>query len=268
MHRGEALQHAELGRQHRVVAADPAQVVAQEIDDHHVLGPVLGAGQQLRAQPRILLGRAPARPRALDRPRLDLPPPQLQEPLRRRRRDRHLAEVEDRPRTAPGCAAAAAGTAPTRPARPAARPGTAARRWPGRCRRPGCSRPPAAPPPRRPPGRSSTAPRPRPSTSGTAPGSPARPTSPASWSARALRRCMLAAGVASGQPLDRIHARRSTPGRTPAPRRRSRPPGPAAPDRPAPDAAAAPDGARGRSPDSPRPRSGTAPARRRSCASR
>ena len=51
-HVGE-LDAAELG--------DAADVVAAQIDEHHVLGPLLGIGQQLLGQPAVLLvGRAAA----------------------------------------------------------------------------------------------------------------------------------------------------------------------------------------------------------------
>ena len=43
----------------RARPADPPEVVAQDVDDHHVLGPVLGAGQQLGRERPVLLGRLP-----------------------------------------------------------------------------------------------------------------------------------------------------------------------------------------------------------------
>ena len=47
--------------------ADAAEVVAQDVDDHHVLGPVLGAGEELARERPVLLARPAARPGALDR---------------------------------------------------------------------------------------------------------------------------------------------------------------------------------------------------------
>ena len=44
--------------------ADPAQVVAGQVDEHHVLGPLLGVGEQLLGEPDVLLRRRPARPGA------------------------------------------------------------------------------------------------------------------------------------------------------------------------------------------------------------
>src|SRR3712207_7517778 len=65
------LQGAEFGDLDRAVAADAPQVVAHQVDDHHVLGPVLRAPEQLDAQPRVLGRSHPPRTRPLDRPRLD-----------------------------------------------------------------------------------------------------------------------------------------------------------------------------------------------------
>jgi len=52
------LQFAELAHFDRTVLADPAQVVAEQIDDHDVLGPVFGAGKQSVAIGLIFLRRA------------------------------------------------------------------------------------------------------------------------------------------------------------------------------------------------------------------
>ena len=53
--------------------ADPAEVVAAEVDEHHVLGALLRVGEQLGGQRGVLLGRRAARHRAgrrvHDRPR-------------------------------------------------------------------------------------------------------------------------------------------------------------------------------------------------------
>ena len=74
--------------------AHPGEVVPQQIDDHHVFGAVLFAGQQLGLG-RAVGGRiAGARPGALDRPRLDLAVENLQEPFGRSAQDLELARVE------------------------------------------------------------------------------------------------------------------------------------------------------------------------------
>ena len=55
----------------RAGLAHAAEVVAQHVDDHHVLGTVLGAGQQLAGERAVLGAVATARARALDRVRGD-----------------------------------------------------------------------------------------------------------------------------------------------------------------------------------------------------
>ena len=104
----------------RAGLADAAEVVAQDVDDHHVLGAVLGAGQQLAREPAILGAVAAARSRALDRVggdqrrRVD-----REERLRRGRQEGpRPAVLRTGPgpgtrRTAPGRRCAAGGTAAT-----------------------------------------------------------------------------------------------------------------------------------------------------------
>ena len=53
------------------VLADAADVVAAEVDEHHVLGALLLVALQLLGQPHVLVVVAAARPRAGDRMRLD-----------------------------------------------------------------------------------------------------------------------------------------------------------------------------------------------------
>ena len=129
----------------RMVAADPAEIVAQEVDDHDVLGPVLLARQQLARRARAsssgvaprgrvpLIGRVSTRPPRSSRNRsgeaeamADLA--EVEEGRERRRVARAQAEIEIE------------GVDPVA----AARRGSAARGWPGRCRRRGCTRSPAA----------------------------------------------------------------------------------------------------------------------------
>ena len=59
------------GTRTRARLADPAEVVAQDVDDHHVLGLVLGAGEELAGQCPVLVPRPAPRARALDRVRAD-----------------------------------------------------------------------------------------------------------------------------------------------------------------------------------------------------
>ena len=67
LHRGRSLEAEQPGNPDRSGLADPPEVVAQDVDDHHVLGLVLGAGQQLARQRPVLLTRPASRPGALDR---------------------------------------------------------------------------------------------------------------------------------------------------------------------------------------------------------
>ena len=57
-HVAVALDDHHVGDFDRAVAGDAADVVAAQIDEHHVLGPFLGIGQQLVGEPLVfLLGR-------------------------------------------------------------------------------------------------------------------------------------------------------------------------------------------------------------------
>ena len=65
----------ELGNPDAARDAHPPQVVAAQVDQHQVFGPLLLVGQQLVGQPRVLGLGPTARPRAGHRPRLDDPSP-------------------------------------------------------------------------------------------------------------------------------------------------------------------------------------------------
>ena len=73
VHLGIALQPHQLGHLDRTGPADAAQVVAEQVDDHHVLGPVLRIAHQLRRGIRISGGIAMARTGSLDRPGFHAP---------------------------------------------------------------------------------------------------------------------------------------------------------------------------------------------------
>ena len=77
------------------VLADAAEVVAPEIDQHDVLGALLLVALQLLGQAQILLLVPPARPRAGDRMRLDAPPFDAHEHLRRRADDGETAHADE-----------------------------------------------------------------------------------------------------------------------------------------------------------------------------
>ena len=62
----------ELRDAHAAGRAHARQVVAHEVDDHQVLGAILGALGERLTERGIVLGTDTARPRALDRPRLDM----------------------------------------------------------------------------------------------------------------------------------------------------------------------------------------------------
>ncbi len=73
---------------------DAAEIVAQHVDDHDVLGAVLLGRLERGHLARVLLGRAAARGRALHRPGRQRPPVTPEEELRRRGHDRETAEIE------------------------------------------------------------------------------------------------------------------------------------------------------------------------------
>ena len=61
------------GHPYRAGRTDPTDIIAQQIDDHQVLGSVLGRGGQFRGLGRIGHGIAIARPGTLDGFGLHLP---------------------------------------------------------------------------------------------------------------------------------------------------------------------------------------------------
>ena len=83
------------GTLHRAELADPAEIVAAEIDEHHVLGPLLLVPLQLLGRAADRLRRSAARPGAGDRVRLDVPPFHAHQHLRRRPDDRQAAHADE-----------------------------------------------------------------------------------------------------------------------------------------------------------------------------
>src|SRR6266581_3658717 len=69
-------------------------VVASEVDEHHVLGPLLEIRQKFLLELHVLFRAVPAAPRARERPRLEAPPLDLHELLRRRAH--HVAAAAER----------------------------------------------------------------------------------------------------------------------------------------------------------------------------
>ena len=82
MHVGVALQGKQLRYADRAGLAAATQVVAQQVDDHQVLGTILGAADQLIGIGLVVCSAGTARAGALDRSRLHAPPADLQETLR------------------------------------------------------------------------------------------------------------------------------------------------------------------------------------------
>ncbi len=68
MHKLVRLQPAQGRHVHRAIAANAAQVIAQQVHNHDVFRAVLGARQEFAHQPCILGRIRNARPRPLDRP--------------------------------------------------------------------------------------------------------------------------------------------------------------------------------------------------------
>ena len=80
---GETLQGEQLRHGHAAHLAILADVVAQQVHDHQVLGPVLAALQKLGGQGLVLVGVRGAPGRAFDGPGLHLPVVNGDKPLRR-----------------------------------------------------------------------------------------------------------------------------------------------------------------------------------------
>ena len=90
---GVPLEREQLRNAHGAWRADARQVVAHQVDDHQVLGAILGALGQRLAERGVVLRTDAARPRPLDRPRLDTPlRVDVQEALGRRAEHRGIRE--------------------------------------------------------------------------------------------------------------------------------------------------------------------------------
>ena len=76
------------------IFADSAQVVAQQIDDHDVLSPILGAAEKIVGTREILLGKNAARTSAFDRPGFDPAALNFDKPLRRSAGNRTISQVK------------------------------------------------------------------------------------------------------------------------------------------------------------------------------
>ncbi len=97
VHGGETLDTEELRHVERADLGDQGDVVAQEVDDHPVLGLVLRVVGEEMLQLLVLLGRLAARRRTLHRVRLDPAlAVDLEEQFRRARQDDRPAEIDQR----------------------------------------------------------------------------------------------------------------------------------------------------------------------------
>ena len=96
VHGGVALQREQLRHADAARRAHARQVVAHQVHDHQVLGPVLRALGQRLTQRRVVLGTEAARAGALDRPRLDVARRvHVQEPLGRRADDGGVRQLHE-----------------------------------------------------------------------------------------------------------------------------------------------------------------------------
>ena len=94
VHRRMALEPRRAVDAHAAGDADAAEVVALEVDDHHVLGALLGIARQLGGERRVARRVVAARARALDGPGLDPAPAPAEQQLGRVPDDGRVAQVE------------------------------------------------------------------------------------------------------------------------------------------------------------------------------
>ncbi len=80
---------------HRAVLAHPPEVVAAEVDEHHVLGALLLVGEQVGGDLAVLVGVAAARAGAGDRARRDVAPRHRHQRLGRCADDLEVLEVQE-----------------------------------------------------------------------------------------------------------------------------------------------------------------------------
>ena len=96
LHLRESFEPRQFRRLHRAEFAHLAEIVAQQIGDHHQFGEFLRAGLEFVGELRVARRVGVARARALDGPRLDVRAAQAQKLFRRRRRDLEIAAIEER----------------------------------------------------------------------------------------------------------------------------------------------------------------------------
>ncbi len=96
LHMRIPLQPHEFRHAHRAVFADAAQIIAQQIGDHHQLRHFLGAGLEFVGELGVAIRIGRARARAFDRPRQNVRATEPQEKLRRRRGNLKIAAIQER----------------------------------------------------------------------------------------------------------------------------------------------------------------------------
>src|SRR5215468_7440736 len=97
MHGGEVLEREQLLHSHGPRRADPREIVANEIDDHQVLGSILRALGERTAERGVVFGSYASRSRTLDGPRFNVSVrTDAQKALGRRAQDEGVGKVEIR----------------------------------------------------------------------------------------------------------------------------------------------------------------------------
>ena len=90
-----SLECEELRDVNRSRRTDPRQIVAQQVDDHEILGPIFLALGERQAERRIVLGAEAPRAGAFDGPRLDEAPGIHAKKSFRRRAEHHgIRQIE------------------------------------------------------------------------------------------------------------------------------------------------------------------------------
>ncbi len=92
--RGIALQTAQGLHAHTAIFADTSKIISKKIDNHDILGSVLGTGKQLVSAGRVLLRARPPRRGPLDWPSFDGTALHLEKPLRRGAGNGPVAQIE------------------------------------------------------------------------------------------------------------------------------------------------------------------------------
>ena len=96
LHLRESFQLGDFRRLHGAEFADLAQIISEQVRDHHQFGEFLGIGLEFVGELRVARRVGIARARALDGSRDNVRTAHAQELFRRRRRDLEIAAIEKR----------------------------------------------------------------------------------------------------------------------------------------------------------------------------